>query len=194
MRRRSRSRQRGSAMLVTLIIIAALLAGAAVLVSLQLASNRSTDLTKSQMSALYCAEAGLSAARPFVAAHYTKPGTVAPTGWASAILASSTGDFSEPDFIFDNINLASLAGHDVDGDGIPDFVVYLKDNGDEGVAADNPGVDNDLEVFIVSKCINPKFADTPNEVEELILFNGAAACMPDQAGGQDNNGNKNDGC
>ena len=173
-------------MLVTLIIIAALLAGAAVLVSLQLASNRSSDLTKSQMSALYCAEAGLSAARPWVTAHYTKPGTVAPTGWASAILASSIGDFSEPDFIFDNINIANAPnGHDVDLDGTADFTVYLKDNGDEGVAADNPGIDNDLEIFIVSKCTNPRFSDTPNQVEELILFNGATACMPDQAGGQD---------
>jgi hypothetical protein len=182
-------------MLVTLIIIAALLAGAAVLVSLQLASNRSTDLTRSQMSALYCAEAGLSAARPFVAANYTRPGTVAPTGWASALVASAGGDLSEPDFIFNNINAANAPdGHDIDGDGIPDFVVYLKDNGDEGAAADDPATDNDLSVFIVSKCINPKFADTPNQVEELVMFNGGTACMPEQSGGQDGNGNKNDGC
>ncbi len=191
MMRRSRVRQRGSAMLVTLIIIGALLAGAAVLVSVQLASNRSSDLTRSGMSALYCAEAGLSAARPFVALNYTLPGVASPTGWGSALLASgsATPDLTEPDFIYNNI---TAAGHDLDGDGNPDFEIYLKDNGDEGTGVDNQQADNDLQIFIVSKCI--KYKDTPNEVQELIMFNGATSCNKEQIGGQDNNGNKNDGC
>jgi hypothetical protein len=179
-------------MLVTLIIIGALLAGGAVLVSLQLAANRSTDLTRSGMSALYCAEAGLSAARPFVAQHYTSPGTTTPTGWATALAASATGDLSEPDFIRTGIVGAGGHGHDLDGDGEPDFEIYLKDNADEGASPNDFGRDNDLQIFIVSKCI--KYPDTPKQVEELILFTGAAKCMPDQLGGQDNNGNKNDGC
>jgi len=41
-----RDSQRGSAMLVTLIITVALLAGAAVLVSLQLSANKSTELSR----------------------------------------------------------------------------------------------------------------------------------------------------
>jgi hypothetical protein len=178
-------------MLVTLIIIGALLAGAAVLVSVQLASNRSSDLTRSGMSALYCAEAGLSAARPFVAQHYTLPGVASPTGWGSALLASgaATPDLSEPDFIYNGI---TIAGHDLDGDGSADFTIYLKDNGDEGTGTNDPTLDNDLQIFIVSKCI--KYGDTPNEVQELIMFNGATQCNPEQIGGQDNNGNKNDGC
>jgi hypothetical protein len=49
-------------MLVTLILITALLSGAAVLVSLQLSANRSTDLMRTGMSSLACAEAGLAAA------------------------------------------------------------------------------------------------------------------------------------
>lgn len=191
MMHRTRARQRGSAMLVTLIIIGALLAGAAVLVSVQLASNRSSDLTRSGMSALYCAEAGLSAARPFVAQHYTLPGVATPTGWGSALTASgaTTPDLSEPDFISTGI---TAAGHDLDGDGSPDFTIYLKDNGDEGTNPDNPQADNDLQIFIVSKCI--KYGDTPNEVQELIMFNGGTQCNKEQIGGQDNNGNKNDGC
>lgn len=189
MMRRTRGHQRGSAMLVTLIIIGALLAGAAVLVSVQLASNRSSDLTRSGMSALYCAEAGLSAARPFVAQNYTLPG--ASTGWGAALTASgaTTPDLSEPSFISAGI---TVAGHDLDGDGNADFTVYLKDNGDEGTGTDDPQNDNDLQIFIVSKCI--KYGDTPNEVQELIMFNGATQCNKEQIGGQDNNGNKNDGC
>lgn len=183
--RRTRRSQRGSAMLVTLIIIGALLAGGAVLVSLQISSNRSTDLTRSGMTALYCAEAGLSAARPVVAQNYTPPGTTTPDGWATAILASGGGSTAEPSW---------LAGidHDLDNDGNADFIVYLKDNGDEPSGTDDPTIDHDLRVFIVSKCI--KFPDTPKQVEELVQFTGGGTCMPDQAGGQDGNGNKNDGC
>lgn len=190
--RRTRNSQRGSAMLVTLIIIGALLAGGAVLVSLQISSNRSTDLTRSGMTALYCAEAGLSAARPIVAANYTRVGTVTPEGWASALVASGGGSTAEPTWLAAGINAALPAGHDLDGDGSPDFEVYLKDNGDESSGADDPTIDNDLRVFIVSKCI--KYPDTPKEVEELVQFTGGGSCMPDQAGGQDGNGNKNDGC
>ena len=181
MRQRSaRRQQRGSAMLVTLIVIGALLAGAAVLASLQMASNRSTDLTRTGMTALYCAEAGLSAARPVVAANYTS--------WASALTASGGGDKTEPAWL-----LAGIGSHDLDGDGVGDFEVYIKDNGDEPAATtDDPQRDNDLQIFIVSKCV--KFNDTPKQVEELILFNGGTACNPEQQGGQDNNGNKNDGC
>jgi hypothetical protein len=175
-----RNRQRGSAMLVTLIVIGALLAGAAVLASLQMASNRSTDLTRSGMSALYCAEAGLSAARPVVTAHYPD--------WASALDASGQGTLTEPTWLS-----TGIGSHDLDGDNVADFEVYIKDNGDEPAAsADNPRLDNDLQIFIVSKCL--KYPDTPKQVEELILFNGGTACNPEQLGGQDNNGNKNDGC
>jgi hypothetical protein len=183
--RRNRSSERGSAMLVTLIIIGALLAGGAVLVSLQLASNRSSDLTRSGMSALYCAEAGLSAARPVVAANYSPPGSG--IGWASALVQSGGGDTSEPAWL-----AAGIGSHDLDGDGSPDFEVYIKDNGDEGVNPDDPTLDADLQVFIVARCI--KYPDTEKQIDELVLFNGGTACNPKQAGGQDGNGNKNDGC
>ena len=49
-RRRRRRTKRGSAMLVTIIIIGALLAGAATLTNMQVQSQRSQDLTKSNVS------------------------------------------------------------------------------------------------------------------------------------------------
>lgn len=166
-------------MLVTLIIIAALLAGGAVLASLQLASNRSTQLTRSGTSALYCAEAGLSAGRLVVAAGYQN--------WATSLAASSAGATTEPAWI-----AAGIGSHDLDGDGVADFTIYIRDNGDEGSGVNNPAVDNDLQVFIVATCT--KYVDTPKRVEELVLYNGGTTCNPEQLGGQDNNGNKNDGC
>jgi len=182
---RRRNHQRGSAMLVTMIVIGALIAGGAVLVSLQLSSNRSTDLTRTSMTALYCAEAGASAARPAVAAHWGLATGVADI--TAAIAASAGGNYTEPAW------LAGLIGsHDIDGVAGDDFAVYLRDNGDEGVNADDPAVDTDLQIFIVSRCI--RYPDTPKEVSELVLYNGGTACNPDQQGGEDGNGNKNDGC
>lgn len=184
MRRRE---ERGSAMLVTLVIIAALLGGAAVMVSLQLASGRSSDLTRSGMSALYCAEAGLAAARPIVMSSYGQ--------WNAALLASApatntpagAGSTVEPTWL-----ATGIGSHDLDGDLIADFVVYLVDNDDEQTPlANDLSKDNDLQVFIVSTCIRPRDQDTPRQLRELLLFNGGTAQYEWQAGGGGGDGNMN---
>jgi hypothetical protein len=158
-------------MLVTLIIIGALLAGAGVLLSVQMASNRSSDLTRTGMSALYCAEAGLAVARQVVAEHYMD--------WKAALCTTAT--CTEPTWMADGIDLKTFPNeHDLDGDGEADFTVWLRDNYDEFTTND-PAVDTDLQVFLVSKCI--KYPDTPKQVEELILFEGGVECYPWQLGG-----------
>jgi hypothetical protein len=167
-----RARQRGSAMLVTLIIVSALLAGAAVLVSMQLASNRSADLTRTGLSSLFCAEAGLDAARPIVAGNYP--------GWTGNL-----GTGTEPAWL-------STLNHDIDGDGKPDFVITLKDNDDElPPNVNNPAIDNDLSIFVVSTCINPKYPDTQKQVEELVYFSGGGTCYHSQFGNCNANNNTN---
>ena len=178
----SRMSERGSAMLVTMIIVTALLAGAAVLVSMQVASNRSTDLVRTGMSATYCAEAGLSAARPIVAANYLQ--------WKTALAACTTGapdtPCTEPAWLY-----SGIGSHDIDADGFDDFRVYIKDNDDEqNPSVNDPGNDSDLRVFIVSKCI--KYADTQKEVEELIEYSGGGQIYKSQAGyGAQGTGNRN---
>lgn len=158
--------------MVTLIIIAALLAGAAVLVSLQLASSRSTDLTRSSVTALYCSEAGLSAARRVVADNYA--------AWNASLASPGI----EPPF------LRAAFSHDLDGDGIDDFLVTLRDNDDEYPPLTNDVTrDNDLQVFVVSRCT--KFPDTPQEVSELIHVTGPSKCYQSQEGGCGGNGNSN---
>lgn len=125
---------------------AALLAGSAILVSLQLRSDRSTELTRTGISALYCAEAGLAASRAVVAANHAMWGAYLGTG-------------IEPSW------LASGVEHDIDGDGLADFIATIEDNWDE-IGADVPGVDSDGKVFVVSRCL--KYPDAPREVRELI--------------------------
>jgi hypothetical protein len=166
--------QRGSAMLVAMILMAALLAGAAVLASLQLSSSRSTEMTRSGITALYCAEAGLTATRSAIA---TNQGS-----WNTSL-----GTGIEPTYI-----QSPTISHDVDGDGSPDFIVTLEDNYDEiPPTPQNQNSDSDGKIYIVSRCT--KFTDTPREVRELISFTSLKHCYGSQRGGCGGNGNMNTG-
>ncbi len=165
-----RPRQRGSAMLVTLIIVSSLIAGAAVIVSMQMSSNRAAEVTNTGVTALYCAEAGLSAARPVVIASYLS--------WAGNL-----GTGTEPTWL-------SAIDHDVDNDGTSgDFTITLKDNDDELTGANDTSVDQDLRIFVVSTC--NMFPDSPKQVMELVRYSGGGQKYKAQAGGNQGNGNDN---
>jgi hypothetical protein len=170
-----RNSERGSAMLVAMILMAALLAGATVLVSLQLSSNRSTELTKTGISALYCAEAGLTATRATIAINQPN--------WTAALAAGG-----QPTWL----NSPTI-NHDLDpSDGVTtdDFTVTLEDNHDEvPPTGDNQQVDIDGRIYIVSRCT--KYPDTPREVRELITFTELKHCYGSQRGGCGGNGNMN---
>jgi type II secretory pathway pseudopilin PulG len=171
-------------MLVTLIIISSLLAGAVVLVSMQLASNRSTDLSRSSVTALYCAEAGLHAARLAV-------GAAASTDLDAAVAASAAGTTTEPAWLTTAIN--ANGDHDVNGDNAgPDFHVYLKDNDDEVVnsVTNNLADDIDNKVWVVSVC--DPYPETPQSVSELLSIPVQVGKMYDwQSGGAFGNNNYN---
>lgn len=154
-------------MLVTLILVASLLGGAAVLVSMQVTSTRGAAVTRSRLSSVHCAEAGLVTARATVAANY---------GLWNAALGTGT----EPSW------LASL-DHDLDDDAVADFTITLRDNDDETTS--DTTRDNDLAVYIVSRCT--KFSETPSEVLELVRFNGGGNCYQAQLGGCGGNANAN---
>ena len=176
-----RNSERGSAMLVTMIVVSSLLAGAAVLVSMQLSSNKASDLTRTGLSATYCAEAGLDAARSVVQANVGF--------WPAALAACNSPSMfpcAEPSWLS-----SGIGSHDLDGDGLPDFAVYIKDNDDEvPPTPNNLGIDNDLSVFIVARCI--KYADTVKEVEELVNFAGGGQDYRQQQGfGRYGGGNTN---
>ena len=169
---RSRDPERGTAMLLTMILITSLLTGAVVIAAMQLSSGRSTELTRSGLSAMYCAEAGLTAARPTIMGNYDQ--------WAGSL-----GATTQPTWLSN-----TAFSHDLDGDGVDDFAITIKDNDDEAPpAANNLAVDTDLKIFIVSTCI--KFPDTPKQVSELVEYKAAANCYPSQEGGCNGRGNTN---
>ena len=152
-------------MVMTLIVIAALLAGAAALTQLQLSSGKSATLQRTSTTALYCAEAGLAKARSVVSASYPQ--------WNSSL-----GQTTEPAW------LASI-DHDVDDDGAADFEITLRDNHDDADLTR----DNDLAIYIVSTCI--KYEDVQTTVTELVRWNGAGNCYQAQLGGCGGNNNAN---
>ena len=173
-----RNPERGSAMLTAMILMGALLAGAAALVSIQMASTKSAGMSRTAISAQYCAEAGLVAARATIAAN--------PGEWAAALSASAAAAPSPP---AEPAFLSSIA-HDVDGDGASDFIVYLRDNNDElPPNSDDQSHDNDLRVYVVSRCT--KYSDTPREVVELVEQSVGGQVYRSQEGGWNNNGNDN---
>jgi hypothetical protein len=168
-----RQRERGNAMLVTMIIIAALLAGAAVVVSMQVQATRASGLTKQGLEALYCAEAGLAAAHSVVAANYSN--------WATQIAIDPNGT-TQPTWLGD-----TAFSHDLDGDGVDDFIVTIKDNDDETSGLNDLTKDLDAKIFIISTCI--KYPDTPKQVVELVNYSGGGTCYKSQEGGCNGNGN-----
>jgi hypothetical protein len=175
-----RNPERGSAMLVTLILVAALLAGAAVLVSMQVSSTHSSEVTRTGTSALYCAEVGLAAARPVVAANYM----TWKAGGATNFTAP-TGTPMEPSWLASGIGV-----HDADGNGTgSDYIVYLVDNDDELSATQDYMTDNDLRVFIVSRCL--LYPENQKEVRELVQYSGGGKCYNAQQGGCGGNNNAN---
>jgi hypothetical protein len=178
-----RESERGSAMLITMILISAILAGAAVLVSIQLSANKGTEITNTGMRALHCAEAGLALSRATVATNHTGG------GWTGNI-----GTGNEPSW------LASV-NHDIDGDTIADFYITLEDDDDEfptNGGSNSTTADVNNRVFIVSRCgtkisgvFTPKYADFPREVRELMSVSNITSCFNGQKGGCNNNNNGN---
>lgn len=181
-----RGGERGAAMMVTLIMIASLMAGAAALVAIQTGTNRSTELTRSGMTAEYCAEAGAARAMPLVVANAgawtASLCTAATEGACLPVAAGGTG--AEPAIL-----QAPAVDHDLDGDGVPDFVVYLRDDDDELTNPQDYSTDRDQRIYVVSTCI--KYPDTVRQVKELVQLVGGGTNYGAQKGGCDGRGNCN---
>ena len=177
----TRKRQRGSAMLVTMIIVAALLAGAAVLASMQVNSNKATELTRDGLASLYCAEHGLTIGKQAVLDAY---GT-----WNTA-LAANCADSDCTSLVEPTFTGSGVFSHDIDGGAASvDFRVFIRDDDDDSTTQDYTTDSNDT-IFIVSRCI--KYPDNPKQVEMLIKYTPGMPPYCAQEGGCNSRGNAND--
>ncbi len=175
-----RNGERGSAMLVTLILIAALLAGVAVLVSMQLTTTKSTEQTRVGAMSLHCAEAGLAATRGIAAA--SKAGIV--THLAAATYAESLP--AQWQVIPSFISTSYPTLRDIDGITGNDVDIWIIDNEESD---NNYALDADSRVWLISRCT--KYPDNPKEVRELIEFAGAPTQYDWQEGRAFGNNNAN---
>ncbi len=145
-------------MLVLLIVIVVLLAGGAVVASMHVGNTREADLSKTSMSATYCAEAGLAAAIPVIAANHLL--------WAANLCTTRPySTCAQPALLG-----PAAFNHDLDGDGVADVEVVIADNDDE--VPNNNTVDVDQKLFVSARCL--KFSDANREVTELVDFSGPA--------------------
>lgn len=168
-----RQRERGTAILITMMLVVSLLGGGAVLFGMQLQSTRATEVVRTGISASHCAEGGLVAARSLVASNYAS--------WSAGLQSGLSN--AEPTFLQSpNIN------HDLDNDGVADFTVILKDNDDE-VGTQNTTKDNDLQVWLIATCT--KYPEQRKQVSELVRVSVAGTCYDTQLGGCGGNGNGN---
>ena len=159
-------------MLLVATVLVALLAGGGVALYIQMQGTKSAGLVKSSRNSLFCAEAGIIAARPTLAIQYLT--------WPTLLDGVAAND---PTWY-------PLTG-DLDGDGVDDYEVTIKDNDDEVPPADDdPNFDNDLRVFAVGKCL--RSTDASRQVVELLVVGGGGYVYRDQAGGGGfNTGNQN---
>jgi hypothetical protein len=166
------SAERGGALIIVMLILLALLGGGATALHLTSQETRVVGLVKGGRRALYCAEAGLRASRNTIAMNMAS--------WPELIDEDPQNDpaWYPP-------------SGDLDGDGAIDWQVTLRDNDDETAPDPNdPTVDVDLQVFLVSRCVSDP--ETPREILELVSFEGAGNIYRNQSGqGSGNTGNAN---
>jgi hypothetical protein len=166
------SSERGAALAITMILVSALLAGGALALYLQLADTRGAQYVTESRASLFCAEAGLTGARDYISTQAAQ--------WPLMLDTETTND---PD--------GYPVEGDLDGDGVMDWHVEVKDNDDEVAPTGNdPTIDIDARIFMISTCI--KYPDTPRSVLELISFSGGGTNYRNQSGqgaGGSNNAN-----
>ena len=127
--------------------------------------ERHAELTR----AAHCAEAGVATALAAVATSYTQ--------WNAALAAGT-----EPAWL-------AVLDHDLDNDGAADFTLTLRDSDDETSIANDPSIDNDLAVYVVSACT--KYPDAPVRVAQLVRYRGGGSCYQSQLGGCGGHNNAN---
>ena len=164
-------------MFVVMIVITALITAGMIAIYVGAAETRSSDYVASSRRALFCAEAGIASSRAVVGANYAS--------WGTVLDADSGNDptwYPIRGWLDDGVHAST---------DVPDYEVTIRDNDDElPPMVNNLARDNDLHVFVVSRCL--KYPDMPRAVSELIEYQGGGNVYRNMAGqGASNTGNNN---
>jgi len=204
-----RRRQRGSILLVVVGLVLVIAVTGVAMVALTGTDSASTGKMLRQETAQSCAEAGLQYGRRLLGQRYTTT-----NGWNDYLNGTRPGRFDPAHFPGDTIpaNLSTLPlelqgdadlngvldpGTDLDGDGVPDFLVTIRDDDDETPmgAAPNWGKDNNLSVILGAECTNPRMRAIGSGQPESAVIESTVTYIPGQSnnGNAVNNGNTNGG-
>lgn len=166
-------------MVLVITILAALLGIAAIGLSLQLNSTKSTALVKDSRASLYCAEAGLAAARAALIQNRSD--------WNNVLDGSSIGTWYvlPPAIPPEEVGIVG----DLDGIGplTADYSVVIRDDAD---GDNNLDRDNNDTIIVTSTCL--LYPTAPATVTEIISLMGRGQAYRNQSGqGSGNTGNAN---
>jgi hypothetical protein len=180
-RRRQKNSESGMAMILVITIMATLLAVGAVGLSLQLNDTKTTRLVKSHRASLFCAESGLAAARNILTSNRS--------AWNDMLDDLQTGtdvNNNDPAFYKNGTTIGITGDIDVPADGEDDYVVTIRDDGDDTDFA----TDSNDTIIVESTCT--KFSNAPATVIEVISMEGQGNAYRNQSGqGPGNTGNAN---
>ena len=161
--KRQHNNESGMAMVLVITILAALLGIAAVGLSIQLNSTKSTSLIKDKRAALFCAEAGLANAREILIQNRGE--------WSTVLSGTATGWY--------NLSTGAPLGITGDADnqgGAQDYTVTIRDDGDDT----DPASDQNNTIIVTSTCL--LYASTaPATVLEVLSIVPAGNQYADQA-------------
>lgn len=144
--RRKRQRQRGVAIILTMIVMASLLFGSIIATGLRMFGIRISGQGLASARTYYCAEAGLAAGRDYFRQHYADWNTYLSTGFSVAGQAA-----------IDGVSLT--------------YTVTIQDNVDELPPLSNdPRTDLDKTVILVSTCTDPDLQDARELHQYLTMI------------------------
>lgn len=182
--------RRGAAMITVLILMGLLAVIVAGLMTYVYQQRLRTIAAARSLKRESCAENGMQYARAFFAANFANWNSYLsnPTNYNSQAPAGVDGGVYEV-----TTGIPGSLLYDLDGDGLSDVYIFIRDNPDElKPAIPNPAQDNDQNVFIGAVCISstmsPRRPDgkvSPNllKVEGLLSYNLPNNGYSSQAGG-----------
>lgn len=190
---KTRSLQRGSALLTVVAVTSILLLLVLGVLAYSASSRRRSIGVGRGLIEQSCAAAGLQLARAHFAQNYnlwgtflSAPGTFNPIGWSPNVDNRSIPYPAANATAADRLNAQSLRisnpalFRDIDNDGIQDVYLYCRDNDDERPPAlNNWQVDSDQTIIVGAMCINNNLRarradgtvdDDPQTAEALLKW------------------------
>lgn len=143
-------------LVLVVTLLAAMLAGGAVVLGLASGNTKGATLAKKTREALYCAEAGLAAARDFVINNQDD--------WEAVLDGNPDNN---PAWYPNDATLGEGIHGSYDWDSVNDYTATMEDDGD---GDGDPTKDANQTVIIKSTCL--KFPDAPAQVMEVIAMGG----------------------